>query len=375
MTAPTKRSLKPAIGAAKEPAFEKRNEKYECVCCHEEKKPTDFYKSPTAAFWDYPGSITLVCKQCVRKQFDRDVDQYGLDNAIMFTCYRLDQPYIKSTAEDVKVNTNPFDIGVYLGSVSRAAYTGKSFAWSLLSGEINRDDDNSVKEEREDKWSKRDRQNMNYVISIIGYDPFDDAGLSNMDRKYCYNVLSSYLNTPYITDDSHKMQSVIQLTNTLLQVRKLDEAINREQLKANTNTGTLTDMVMARKNLQTIVNAIVKDNNIASQYSKEKTGGENTLTGKMRELTNNGYEAMKVNLFDIKTSEAMKQIADLSNSSIMEQLSLDANDYTEMLKEQRTMLTDLREKADALEEENRQLKNNLENLIAESSAKRKRGGS
>ena len=71
----------------------------------------------------------------------------------------------------------------------------------------------------------------------------------------------------------------------------------------------------------------------------------------------------------------MKQIADLSNSSIMEQLSLDANDYTEMLKEQRTMLTDLREKADALEEENRQLKNNLENLIAESSAKRKRGGS
>ena len=95
MTAPTKRSLKPAIGAAKEPAFEKRNEKYECVCCHEEKKPTDFYKSPTAAFWNYPGSITLVCKQCVRKQFDRDVDQYGLDNAIMFTCYRLDQPYIK----------------------------------------------------------------------------------------------------------------------------------------------------------------------------------------------------------------------------------------------------------------------------------------
>ena len=57
------------------------------------------------------------------------------------------------------------------------------------------------------------------------------------------------------------------------------------------------------------------------------------------------------------------------------QLSLDANDYTEMLKEQRTMLTDLREKTDALEEENRQLKNNLENLIAESSAKRKRGGS
>lgn len=245
-----------------------------------------------------------------------------------------------------------------------------------MTEEINRSEDaDDVKEEREDKWSKRDRQNMNYVISIVGYDPFDDAGLNNIDRKYCYNVLSSYLNTPYITDDPHKMQSVIQLTNTLLQIRKFDEAINRAQLKSNLDTDTLSSMVMARKNLQTIVNAVAKDNNISSQYSKEKTGGENTLTGKMRELTNNGYEAMKVNLFDVKTSDAMKQIADLSNSSIMEQLSLDANDYTEMLKEQRTMLVAIREKADALEEENRQLKNNLENVLAESTAKRKRGGS
>lgn len=373
MTAPTKRSLKPVVGA-NNPVFEKRQEKFECICCHEQKPVTEFYKSPTAAFWDYPGSITLVCKDCVRKQFTKDIDQYGLDNAVLFTCYRLDQPYVKATVEDVKVNTNPFDIGRYLGSVSRAAYTGKSFAWSLMSGEINRDDD-AVKEEREDRWTKRDRQNMNYAISICGYDPFDDAGLSNSDRKYCYNVLASYLNTPYITDDSHKMQSVVQLTNTLLQARKLDEAINRAQLKATPDTDTITDLIMARKNLQTIINNIAKDNNISSQYSKEKTGGENTLTGKMRELTANGYEAMKVNLFDIKTSESMKQIADLSNTSILEQLSLDANDYTEMLKEQREMLVKLREKGEELEEENRQLKNTLEDMVAESMTKKKRGGS
>ena len=58
----------------------------------------------------------------------------------------------------------------------------------------------------------------------------------------------------------------------------------------------------------------------------------------MKEMESNGFDEIRVNLFDINTSEAMKQIADLSNRSIMEQLTWDANDYTEMIKEQREMI-------------------------------------
>lgn len=72
-----------------------------------------------------------------------------------------------------------------------------------------------------------------------------------------------------------------------------------------------------------------------------------------------GYEPIKVNLYDINTSEAMKQIADLSNQSIMEQLNWNSNDYTEMIKEQREMLEKLQSENSTLSEENRMLKNQL----------------
>ena len=67
-------------------------------------------------------------------------------------------------------------------------------------------------------------------------------------------------------------------------------------------------------------------------------------------------------MFDIRTSECMKQIADLSNQSIMEQLTLDANDYAEMLKEQRELIGKLQSESDELSEENRMLKNKVIDL-------------
>ena len=46
----------------------------------------------------------------------------------------------------------------------------------------------------------------------------------------------------------------------------------------------------------------------------------------------------------------------------MEQLTLDSNDYTEMIKEQREMITKLQEDTDILAEENRMLKNKIIDL-------------
>jgi ABC-type enterochelin transport system substrate-binding protein len=82
----------------------------------------------------------------------------------------------------------------------------------------------------------------------------------------------------------------------------------------------------------------------------------------MKKLLDDDFEEIRVNLFDIKTSEAMKQVADISNRSIMDQLSLDGNDYTQMLKEQREMIVDLTAKTDELKEENRNLKNRLADM-------------
>ena len=79
----------------------------------------------------------------------------------------------------------------------------------------------------------------------------------------------------------------------------------------------------------------------------------------MKEMESDGFDEIRVNLFDINTSEAMKQIADLSNRSIMEQLTWDANDYTEMIKEQREMIQRLQSELASNNDELRIVKNKL----------------
>ena len=110
------------------------------------------------------------------------------------------------------------------------------------------------------------------------------------------------------------------------------------------------------------INKMAQDNNLSSAYNQQAKKGSNTLSYKMKEIVANGIDNIKVNLFDIKTCEAMKQIADLSNKSIMEQLTWDENDYTQMIKDQREMILDLQQKCDSLEEDNRLLSNKVIDL-------------
>jgi single-stranded DNA-specific DHH superfamily exonuclease len=62
-------------------------------------------------------------------------------------------------------------------------------------------------------------------------------------------------------------------------------------------------------------------------------------------------------MFDVRTSAAMRQVADLSHQSILEQLELTDSDYAAMVKEQREMIKNLQDDKDRLEEEVRNLTN------------------
>ena len=83
----------------------------------------------------------------------------------------------------------------------------------------------------------------------------------------------------------------------------------------------------------------------------------------MKEMEENDFEAIKVNLFDIKQAEAFKQIADLSNQSIMDQLTFDNSDYSDIVKEQRELIQKYETELDTYKEENRILKNKKYQII------------
>jgi len=96
------------------------------------------------------------------------------------------------------------------------------------------------------------------------------------------------------------------------------------------------------------------------------------LTQKMKEMDALGFENIKVNLFDIKTCECMKQIADLSNQSLLEQINLDSNDYTQIVNNQRMSIQELTDKLDELNEKYRLTKNENIDLQAKLSKKKSR---
>lgn len=380
-----------------EPANKQKGEKV-CNFCHEKKKLTDFYISKSPLF-SVDGRVP-VCKDCV---INESLNEDGTINDIELNkiLKKIDRPYYKdliesaisgfknehSYVEDDKVQYYGKEIlQRYFRLIAMRQDRDKSYEDSEKDNFIHPTSNtpkstkeriakkyDDIKENKNEyqptqnsdgdvKWTKKDKQNMKYVISVVGYDPFEDFNLSEYDKKYCFNILAGYCDAEGISEDGHKIQCVIQLTNLYCQCRKIDESINLELSKNDVDETKISKLTSSKTSILSSIATIAKDNNIASNYNKNSGQGKNTLSSKMKEIVADGFENMKVNLFDIDTSACMKQIADLSNQSIMEQLTFDSNEYTEMIKEQREMLIKLQNENERLEEENRILKNKVEDL-------------
>ena len=127
-----------------------------------------------------------------------------------------------------------------------------------------------------------------------------------------------------------------------------------EELRSNI-TDYKSMMDTKTKTLGNIL-AMAKDNGISAIYNNNKSKGAGTLTGMIKELSERGIYSAEVNLYDIETCEGMRQLANISNRSILEQIRLSESDYEDMLTEQRGLIQTYSDKANKFEEENRLLK-------------------
>ena len=212
------------------------------------------------------------------------------------------------------------------------------------------------------KWTKKDRQNKKYAISTIGYDPYEDMELSDVDRKYCFNMLAGYCDTDGIVEDGHKLQGVIEITMLYCQCKKITEAMNAELKKKEVDDTKISKLTTSKSSLLSSIATIAKDNNIASNYNKNSKQGQSSLSAKMKEMEENGFQEIAVSLFDVKTSEAFKQIDKISNENIANQLTLDNSEFSDMVKEQREVIKSQENEIIELREENRNLKNKIIDL-------------
>lgn len=341
----------------------KETPRYVCQCCGEEKVETNFFSSKWSKVWNITDHKVLFCKDCIQKLFDEFKNRFDEFTALKICCHYLDVPVYREMYDSIVQNNNFFNVGLYLRQMNLGQFQYKGFEVSMVNGELGKTED-EAKEAREAKWSRADKQNMNYCISVCGYDPFENCGMTDLDRKYCFNILAGYCDSQGVSEDGHKVQSVIQITQSQLQCRKLDEFINTELMSQSPNESRIKYLSTTKKQLLDAIAKIAQDNNISSAYNQNSSRGANTLSSKMKEIADNGFESIYVNCFDIETCEAMEQIARISNRAIMDELNLEGSDYSDMVREQRDMITSLDAKYKALEEENRVLKNRIIDLEA-----------
>lgn len=384
------------------PANKQKGKKV-CSCCSNEKNLTDFYLSYSPMY--SLDKRVPACKECCKssvlntdgtinyekfKELLRNIDKplyidlllsselsiskensYLDKNEIQYHGKEILQKYFTLIAmrQDKAKSYSDSERDGFLHQNNNRTNEEKKIILSKYGFLVKNIDNTKIEQYAPDlklqetvKWSKKDKQNMKYVMSVVGYDPFEDMNLSDYDKKYCFNILAGYCDAEGISEDGHKIQCVIQLTNLYCQCRKIDETINLELSKDEVDETKVSKLTSSKSSILSSIATIAKDNNISSNYNKNSSQGKNTLSAKMKEIVADGFENMKVNLFDIDTSACMKQIADLSNQSIMEQLTFDSNEYTEMIKEQREMIVKFQDENERLEEENRILKNQIEDL-------------
>ena len=328
---------------------------YKCLCCGAETDSPagKFYKVNWSKLWTSNDQYMPVCKVCLTKKYNEDMRRYGARTAMMIACHYLDIPFVGVVFESVNSKNENFTIGAYSRVIAGGSqYANKTFAHSIVNGDLQ-SDIQTVNKNREVKWSEQDKKNMRFVISQYGYDPFCDESYDDADRKFLFNVLSGYVDDD--EDDAHKRNSAVSLVKTMLQKNKIDALINNELL-SSTPSADLKTYAETKDKFDRSINTIANDNGFSAKAQGKSAQKHNSLTRIMKEMIDSNFEECKVNAIDSKMKGVYKQMAEISNKNLFDQLNFQSDDYARMVAEQRSLLQKNDEKILKLEEENRKLR-------------------
>ena len=76
-------------------------------------------------------------------------------------------------------------------------------------------------------------------------------------------------------------------------------------------------------------------------YNNSKSKGQNTLTGKMKELDLIGFRDAKINMYDIDYCKGMQQVAEISAKAQVDQIGFDENIMSEIQNIRRDLVESL----------------------------------
>ena len=360
------RSAGRKVAAKKTAADEK---KYLCPYCLKAKKKSEFYVSTDPKVLT---GITSMCKDCVKKialAWDDNRQEFGVctKKSVMDALEYIDRPFLNNLWDSSYAEwanqgaqirrTTIWD--AYIKNVSMVQYRGMRWRDGDIFNTFVEDAKQVAALESGNKESaptlvasqevnNEVDKNRKDVIRLLGYDPFEGEKLE--DQPLLYSQLIGYLDLGGDNEDMMRTSSAITIVRGFLQQAKLDDKIAKSMANSNVNAAELKTLLDSKQKISSTISQLAEQSCLSLKHNKNASKGENTFTGIIKKLKEMDLRDAEVNAFDIGTAEGMRQVADISNASIMKQIRLDENDYNEMLIKQREMITKLQEKADQNEE-------------------------
>jgi hypothetical protein len=347
--------------------------RYLCPHCLKEKKKSDFYASTDPRVLT---GITSICKECVRKialAWDDNRKEFGLctKQTVMDALEYIDRPFLNklwdasyaewANQEAQLRRTTIWD--AYIKNVAMKQYNG----WRWRDGDLFQtyiEDAKQVaalemgnKEAAQTLINSQEvdnefEKNRKDVIRLLGYDPFEGEKLE--DQPLLYSQLIGYLDAGGDgNDDIMRTSSAITIVRGFSQQAKIDDKIAKAMANTNVNTAELKTLLDAKKNLSATISQLAEQSCLSLKHNKNASKGENTWTGKIKKLKDMDLRDAEVNGFDIGTCRGMQQVLEISDASIMKQLSLDESEWSDMVAEQRKTIVDLQKQRDVYREVNR----------------------
>lgn len=357
-----------AMGSTKKKSMTTTKEltpEYICPHCGELKKRSSFYTSTDPAVTI---GIAFPCKECSEKIARRynpktgeyaDVIESSLKSALMY----LDKPFIQrlwetaynevhdESLQKAKKNIwtsyikNVTSLPQYRGMRWRDGDFDDKHTDTQCDVVVEKDINPEVLSELE--------KNRRDVVRMIGYDPFDKE--AEDDKPLLYAQLIGYLDADGNNDDMTRVLDSIEIVRGYLQLQKLNDMSAKAfaNLAKTGQSGEIKNYMDTKKRVADVISQLAEQSCISLKHNKNAKKGENTWTGKIKKLKELNLREAEVNGFDIGTCRGMQQVLELSDASIMKQLSLDESEWSDMVAEQRSKIVKLQSERDVYKEINR----------------------
>ena len=326
--------------------------------------------------------ISPICKACAKEiatQPDKKGNPTEPTKATMMEALDwLRKPFLEAVFNQCVATSKTGGVkdvfNGYITQIQKPTYQGQNYRLGSDFYNVNTtiaevDDGTAMAPVTEDaaeafEKNKRDCQR------ILGYLPYEAENAS--DQPYLYADLVGFLSSIEQEDGNMlQIRSMVGIVRWFLQAEKIDNTIanlSQNISMMSSNMTTIKNLQDTKQKIMDTISKMADENKLSLKSNRDIVKGSNTFTGKLKKLRDLDLRQSAVNGFDLETCKAMQQVANISDKAILTQLNLDESEWSDIVAEQRKMVTSLTDEKNGYQEaarillkENVELRQTLEN--------------